>query len=93
MIKNINFPYFEIATEIEVKLPFILDGWQNSVDLTKLDKTVLKEKVLEYYRQIHAILKEHNAPKFLDLSKEKQKLQEEAFYFTDERKKVFKIAC
>jgi len=88
--ENINYPYFEIATEIEVELPFVLDGWQNSVDLSKLDKNVLKEKVLEYYRQIHAVLKEHNAGKFLELSREKQKLQEQAFYFNEERRQSFK---
>ncbi|WP_456311754.1 hypothetical protein [Pseudomonas shirazensis] len=87
--ENINYPYFEIATEIEVELPFVLDGWQNSVDLSKLDKKFLKEKVFEYYRQIHIVLKEHNATKFLELSKEKQRLQEQAFYFTQERKQSF----
>jgi len=90
--ENINYPYFEIATEIEVELPFVLDGWQNSVDLSKLDKDILKEKVLEYYRQIHAILKEHNASKFLELSKEKQRLQEQAFYFNEERKQSFRAS-
>mgnify|MGYP003575126528 CR=1 FL=1 len=88
--ENINYPYFEIATEIEIELPFVLDGWQNSIDLSKLDKTILKQKVIEYYRQIHAVLKEHNASKFLELSKEKQKLQEQAFYFSEERKQSFK---
>jgi hypothetical protein len=87
--ENINYPYFEIATEIEVELPFVLDGWQNSIDLSKMDKSLLMKQVLEYYRQIHAVLKEHNASKFLELSKEKQKLQEQAFYFDEERKKSF----
>ena len=87
--ENVNYPYFEITTEIEIELPFILDGWQNSVDLSKLDRSILKEKVLEYYKQIHTILKEHNASKFLELSKEKQRLQEQAFYFTEERKQSF----
>lgn len=88
--ENINYPYFEIATEIEVELPFVLDGWQNSVDLSKLDKNILKEKVLEYYRQIHMVLREHNASKFLELSKEKQRLQEQAFYFNEQRRQSFK---
>lgn len=87
--ENIKYPYFEIATEIEVELPFVLDGWQNSIDLSKMDKSLLMKQVLEYYRQIHALLKEHNASKFLELSKEKMKLQEQAFYFDEERKKSF----
>jgi hypothetical protein len=87
--ENIKFPYFEIVTEIEVELPFVLDGWQNSIDLSKMDESLLMRQVLEYYRQIHAVLKEHNASKFLELSKEKMKLQEQAFYFDEERKKSF----
>lgn len=87
--ENINYPYFEITTEIEVELPFVLDGWQNSVDLSKIEKKELLKEVLTFYREVHAILREHNATKFLDLSKEKMKLQEEAFYFSEERKKSF----
>lgn len=88
--ENINYPYFEIATEIEVELPFVLDGWQNSVDLLKIDEKELFNKVLAYYRQIHAILKEHNAVKFLEISQEKMKLQETAFYFDEARKESFR---
>ncbi|MCV9926296.1 hypothetical protein OIU83_01425 [Flavobacterium sp. LS1R49] len=81
-----GLPFFEIATEIEIKLPFVLDGWQNSVDLSKQEKSKIKQKVLEYYIQIHAILREHNASKFLELSKEKEDLQTKAFYFNSNRK-------
>lgn len=81
-----GLPYFEIATEIEIKLPFVLDGWQNSVPLDKMDKEDLKSRVLAYFRQIHAVLKEHNASKFLEISKEKEELQAKAFYFDSTRK-------
>lgn len=89
LTENINYPYFEFSTEIEVELPFVLDGWQKSLDLTKLEKKDLKINVLEYYRSIHAVLQEHNASKFLELSSEKMKLQEQAFYFDESRKKGF----
>ena len=89
LTENINYPYFEFSTEIEVELPFVLDGWQKSLDLTKLEKKDLKIKVLEYYRNIHAVLQGYNASKFLELSIEKMKLQEQAFYFDDVRKKGF----
>lgn len=81
-----GLPFFEIITEIEIELPFILDGWQNSVDLSKLEKSVIKQKVLEFYTQIHAVLKEHNATTFLELSKEKEDLQTKAFYSNSIRK-------
>jgi hypothetical protein len=88
--ENINYPYYEITTEIEVELPFILDGWQNSVDLSKINETELFNKTLSYYRQVHALLKEHNAVKFLEISQEKMKLQETAFYFDEARKMSFR---
>jgi hypothetical protein len=81
-----GLPYFEITTEIEVELPFVLDGWQNSINLSELKKSDIKQKVIEFYIQIHAILKEHNAGKFLELSKEKEDLQTKAFYFNSIRK-------
>jgi len=87
--ENINYPYFEIATEIEVELPFVLNGWQNSVNLKDMDEKDLFNQVLNYYQQIRLVLKEHDAGKYLSMSKEKMELQEQAFYFTDERKEDF----
>jgi hypothetical protein len=81
-----GLPFFEIATEIDVELPFILDGWQNSVDLSKIDKEKLKKEVFSYYMQIHAVLVTHNSAKFLELSKEKEELQTQAFYFDATKK-------
>jgi hypothetical protein len=81
-----GLPTFKFKTEIEVELPFVLDGWQNSVDLSKQDMDSLFRDTLTYYRQIHAILKEHNAIKFLEISKEKEALQTQAFYFDKTRK-------
>ncbi|UGU14794.1 hypothetical protein LS482_13945 [Sinomicrobium kalidii] len=90
LTENIKHPYFEIETEIEVELPFVLDGWQNSVNLTDFDEVELFQEVLSYYRQIQGILQIHDAPRFLELSREKMKLQEQAFYFSEERKESFK---
>lgn len=87
--ENIKYPYFEINTEIEVELPFILDGWQNSVNLSEMKSEELLKEVLNYYQQIRLVLKEHNAAKYLEMSQEKMKLQEQAFYFDAERKKSF----
>ncbi|WP_282164911.1 hypothetical protein [Cellulophaga baltica] len=88
--ENINFPVFELATEIEVKLPYVLDGWQNSLDLSILEEEILFENVFAFYNQIYLVMESHNAGKFLELSKEKMKLQEQAFYFSEERKANFR---
>ena len=70
-------------------VPFVLDGWQNSVNLFDIKKENLFKEVLNYYQQIRLVLKEHNAAKYLEMSQEKMKLQEQAFYFSEERKKSF----
>ncbi|GGI29480.1 hypothetical protein [Pedobacter mendelii] len=87
--ENIKYPSFEIQTEIEVKVPFILDGWQNSLNLKDIPADMLFKEVLNYYQQLRLVLKEHNAARFLEMSKEKMKLQEQALYFSESRKKSF----
>ncbi|MET3036292.1 hypothetical protein ABXT08_09335 [Chryseobacterium sp. NRRL B-14859] len=86
---EIKYPHFEIVGEIEAELPFVLDGWQNSVDLKDMKKEDLFDEVLKYYRQIRSVLLEHNAGKYLEMSKEKMELQEQALYYTEDRKKSF----
>ncbi len=81
-----GLPYFEIGTEIEVELPFALDGWQNSIDLSKIKKEDLFQEAFRKFIEIHAIIKSHNAPMFLEISKEKEDLQTKAFYFDKQRK-------
>ncbi len=87
--EGINYPSFELVTEIEVEVPFVLDGWQNSVDLSEMEKKHLFNELFSYYQQIHSILSAHNASHFLEISKEKMKLQEQAFYFSKKRKQEF----
>ncbi len=89
-----DLPVYISKTKFKItELPFVLDGWQNSVDLSKIKEKVLFQDVLDYYRQIHAIMAAHNATKFLEISEEKMKLQEQAFYFTEERKKSFRAGA
>ncbi len=85
-----DLPEYITKTKFEViELPFVLDGWQNSVDVSKIKEEELFKEVLSSYYQIHAIMNSHNAAKFLELSKEKMKLQEQAFYFSEDQKKGF----
>lgn len=87
--ENIKYPYYEIKTEIEVEVPYKIDGWQSSMDFRDFDESKLFDEVFGYYKEIHSILKEHNTAKYLDLSSEKMKIQEEVFYFENERKASF----
>lgn len=87
--ENINYPFYEIITEIEVNVPFKIEGWQNSIDLRDVDEKKLFEEVFTYYLKVYSILKEHNLSKYLDISQEKMKLQEDALYFDEARKSNF----
>lgn len=82
-----GLPVYKIETEIEVELPFKLDGWQNSLDLSTMEKGKLFEETYAYYLQIFAVLREHNAPVFWEMSKEKEELQAAAFYFNEKQRK------
>ena len=85
-----ELPLYIAKTKFEVdNLSFILNGWQNSLILLDLDEEKLFQDVLKFYYQLHGILSSHNASKFLELSKEKMQLQEEAFYFSKARKSSF----
>lgn len=86
---NIQYPYFEIATEIEVELPFVLDGWLKSVDLRDIPEKELFNEVYTYYWKIKEVLEQHDLNTYLEMSNEKRNLQEQAFYFSEDRKKDF----
>lgn len=50
-------PVWEIKGEFEVTgLPYKLEGWQNSQDLSKMDKDVLKKEVVAYYNYYRGLL-------------------------------------
>ncbi|MGN7759276.1 hypothetical protein ACTJIV_17525 [Chryseobacterium sp. 22532] len=89
LTENVQHPTFNVAGEIEVELPFVLDGWQHSVDFKDMKKEDLFSDVFRYYKQIRAVLVEHNVGKYLEMSHDKMQLQEQALYYTEDRKKRF----
>lgn len=60
-------PYFEFTGEFEVNdLPYELEGWKNSQDLSKIDKDELKKEVVNYYKYIRNLLNEGNVKEFYE---------------------------
>lgn len=74
-----------IKTTIDITLPFKLKGWQNSINLKELDQKRLQSEIFETYTKIHSLLKTYNASEFIEISKDKEKLQSEGFYFNKEK--------
>ncbi|QCE42432.1 hypothetical protein [Psychroserpens sp. NJDZ02] len=86
-----NLPIYIQKTKFEVTdLPFVLNGWQKSVDLIALKEEKLLTDVLRYYRQIHSLMSSNNTSKLLEIFKEKLELQEQAFYFSEEQQISFR---
>lgn len=48
-------PYYEFTFEFEAKVPYELEGWTNGQDLTKVDSTLLKNKVVKFYNKVKDI--------------------------------------
>lgn len=87
--ENINYPHFEIRTEIEVTVPYKIKGWKDSVNLKDIEEKKLFEEVYNFYKKLHAVLKNHDVTQFLELSSDKLALQQEALYFDEMRKQSF----
>ena len=89
LTENINHPYFEIRTEIEVEVPYKIQGWKESVNLKDVEEKKVFDEVYHFYQKIHNVLQNHNVSEFLKMSSDKLALQEEALYFDDARKNSF----
>ncbi|WP_409417300.1 hypothetical protein [Flavobacterium sp. PS2] len=48
------------------KVPYELEGWENSEDLTKIDTLELKEKVLNFYQNFRAAFENGNSDTYID---------------------------
>ncbi len=75
-----NLLQYELLAEIEVELPYKLDGWQNSIDLSRIKEADLFKQVLMHYKIIHNTMIHYNSSEFLKLSKEKDYIQTQSFY-------------
>ncbi|WP_146106058.1 hypothetical protein [Apibacter adventoris] len=51
-----NTPYIEYKYHFNIEVPYQLEGWINSVDLTKENKEALLKEVKMYYQKIYGIL-------------------------------------
>ena len=50
-----GLPYYEYTFSFNAEVPYNIEGWQNSQDLTKFDKEELENEVKKYYTQVKQI--------------------------------------
>ncbi|MGG6231144.1 hypothetical protein [Tenacibaculum sp. SDUM215027] len=72
IIKNLSLSKIKMATPIverewsfEAELPFELEGWKNSEDLSKWDKNELEKKVVNKYKYLRELLNQGNGSEFI----------------------------
>lgn len=72
LIKKLDFPkisqpvpYIEYEWEFEAELPFELEGWKNSEDLSKWDENELEKQVLQKFTQLRELLNSGNGAGFV----------------------------
>lgn len=65
--------YLEQEWEVEITdLPYKLEGWSNSKDLSKMNQKELEKKVVDYYRYLRDLLNDGKGKKYFNLQKQKQ---------------------
>ena len=90
-------PVWEVSGEFEVTdLPYELEGWKNSQDLSKIDRDELEKEVVGYYKYLRDLLSEGKVEEYLSQSKSKDKETiiatydgELDWYKGEKRKKIF----
>src|ERR1035437_3357147 len=68
-----NLSFYESSDTFEVKNIPEIDGWKNSVNLTKENKDALKKELYAFYTDIYQILKNKDLKGYLELIKEREK--------------------
>lgn len=95
-IEKLNFP--EITTpvptivgqwEFNAELPFKLEGWKNSEDLSKWDKDKLEKEVVKKYNNLRDLLNSGNSSEFIKQLSFANKEFFIANYYDENKKKEF----
>ncbi|EWH10550.1 hypothetical protein KLA_16642 [Cellulophaga geojensis KL-A] len=45
-----GLPFYEFSFSFNAKVPFEFEGWSNGIDLRKVDSTLLKQKIISYFK-------------------------------------------
>ncbi|MCW3161095.1 hypothetical protein [Chryseobacterium oryctis] len=75
-------PYIEYSGTFQADVPYQIEGWNNSEDLTKIDSNTLKQKILKEYQKFHGWLQNRDLNK-IALSKLNAKKEEAQALFYD----------
>lgn len=82
-------PYFELKSDINLVIPFSIEGWTNSLNLKEEmeNGNNLKQEIQSAYDNIYNIIENRDAHGFSKLIKEREELLGIAFYSTSQERK------
>ncbi|PKH49676.1 hypothetical protein CXF68_02745 [Tenacibaculum sp. Bg11-29] len=55
-----GLPYYEFTFSFTAEVPYENEGWNNGIDLRKIDSTILKKKIWNYFKMYQKIHEEKN---------------------------------
>jgi hypothetical protein len=74
---------------INADVPYRLEGYTNSLDLTEEDPAKLKLEVLAYYKNVYQLINEGNSAAYLQLFKKSREREIISMYYDVEKQKKY----
>jgi hypothetical protein len=83
-----SLPYYEMQAEINVDLPFAIEGWKNSVNLKEEQENGydLKKELQSNYQTLSDLIQKKDTIALRNIIEEREDLLATAFYFTSKEK-------
>ncbi|MDO6855325.1 hypothetical protein Q4599_17215 [Cellulophaga lytica] len=66
-----GLPFYEFSFTFNAEVPFEFEGWTNGIDLRKVDSTLLKQKIISYFKGYQKIYEEENINKYFKINFDK----------------------
>lgn len=82
----VGLPYFELQTEIEVEVPYEVEGWSHSVNLKEQNEEELKKEMQQRYDDIRQLIAKKDTAAFRQLIQEREDLLGTVYYYSEEEK-------
>lgn len=81
-----GYPYFVLETEIEVDVPYEVEGWSRSVNLKEQKEEELKKELQQSYDEIRQIIAKKDIAAFRSLIEEREDLLKIVYYLPSAEK-------
>ncbi|WP_298503526.1 hypothetical protein [uncultured Maribacter sp.] len=62
-------PYYEETFTFEAEVPYTLTGWSESQDLSKMDKGMLEQEVLDFYAEYDKLIQSQDEEKWVEMAR------------------------